>query len=230
MKMKKRNQQGWRRFLTIVGPLVLLAVPIAIYVPQYRNLAYLFWFTIASNSVIPSPYEAVMMYLGRNDAPSIVALVAALGTLIPCFIDYKAITFAFQSKRLQKVRESEYYKGVVYYFLKAPFLCIIATALAPFIPFYPIRVLSPTSGYPLKRYMLAVFIGRLPRYYMFAYMGSSLIPSSLALVGGAIIVACFILYSLVKRHVVSRNQTGQTQTIPTQIEFPIAAPLEKSAL
>ena len=94
----------------------------------------------------------------------------------------------------------------MYYFLKAPFFCIWIAALAPFIPFYIFRILSPTSGYPIKRYMSAVFLGRLPRYYVFAFMGSALLPARLLIVCALILLACIGLYLIVRNHLVHRGR------------------------
>jgi len=71
---------------------------------------------------------------------------AALGAVVPCFLDYKAINFAFEARKLRKIRESDVYRGACHYFLKAPFAVIFTAALVPIIPFYIFRVLSPTSG------------------------------------------------------------------------------------
>ena len=72
----------------------------------------------------------------------------------------------------------------------------------PFIPFYIFRVLSPTAGYQLRRYMLAIFVGRLPRYYVFALMGATLGLPTLTITLVTILGVCLILYRRVSRHLV----------------------------
>ena len=200
-------KKTWGRFVLIAGPPILVATLMVIFVPTYRNLAGLFLFTIVSNTVVPMPYEPIMIFMGRLYPPLLAATAAALGNLIACFLDYRAINYAFQNRRLQKVRDSEVYRGAVHYFLKLPFFCILFAAFAPFIPFYIFRVLSPTSGYPLVRYMVAVFLGRLPRYYLFALIGSALIPSKLLATSAIILIACMGLYILVQRHLVAKQKT-----------------------
>ena len=185
---------------------MVAAVLIAGFVPEYRNLAFLFLFTIVSNSVVPMPYEPIMVVMGALYAPILAASVAASGNVIACFLDYKAIQFAFQHRLLQKVQNSDMYQGAVHYFLKAPFVCVLVAAFAPFIPFYIFRVLSPTSDYPLPRYMTAVFLGRLPRYFFFAYLGSALLPARLLVVCALLFLACVGLYLLVRHHLVARGR------------------------
>ena len=201
-----RFSRNWHKFLIYAGPFIACAGLTIFFLPEYRNLALLFLFTIISNSVVPMPYEPVMVVMGALFPPLLVATAAACGNVIACFLDYEIIVRAFRYPRLQRVRESDMYQGAVHYFLKAPFLCILAAAFAPFIPFYIFRVLSPTSGYPLKRYMTAVFVGRLPRYYLFAFMGSVL-PARLLVVCALLLLACVGLYLLVRHHLVARGRT-----------------------
>ena len=90
---------------------MVAAVLIAGFVPEYRNLAFLFLFTIVSNSVVPMPYEPIMVVMGALYAPILAASVAASGNVIACFLDYKAIQFAFQHRLLHKVQNSDMYQG-----------------------------------------------------------------------------------------------------------------------
>lgn len=211
--------RNWRRFFLYAGPLILLACAIAAFVPKYRNLAFLFLFTIVSNSIVPMPYEPVMVVMGALYVPLLAATVAACGNILACVIDYEAIRFAFRHERLQKVQQSDMYQGAVHYFLKAPFLTIVFAAFAPFIPFYIFRVLSPTSGYPLSRYMTAVFLGRWPRYYLFAFMGSAMLPARLLVVGVVLLLACIGLYLLVRSHLIARGRIASEsfETVPESI-------------
>ena len=197
--------RDWKRFLLVAGGLSVLAGCTAYLFPAYRNLTLLFFYSIPSNSVVPVPHEPAMIFFGKLYSPLLVAFVAVVGTLLACFLDYQAINFAFQNEKINKIRQSDVYRGAIYYFLKAPFLAVLIAALAPFIPFYIFRVLSPTSGYPLKRYMAAVFFGRLPRYYLFALMGTALTLPNLILVGGGIFCICAYLCTRVKKHLATRT-------------------------
>jgi uncharacterized membrane protein YdjX (TVP38/TMEM64 family) len=135
-------------------------------------------------------------------------------------LDYKAVNFAFCNSRVAKIRESDVYKGAVHYFLKAPFFAILIAALAPFIPFYIFRVLSPSSGYPFKRYVAAVFFGRLPRYYLFALLGTSLSIPGLVMVGGGILFICIYLGTRVRRHLAAKPRQI-IQAMPNPPENPL---------
>jgi membrane protein YqaA with SNARE-associated domain len=212
--------RGWKQFFLVAGSLSLIAGIVAVALPSYRNLAFLFFYSIPSNSVIPVPHEPAIILLGKYYPPVLVAFVAVLGTMLACFLDYKTIKYAFSNARVSKIRESDVYKGAVHYFLKAPFFAILVAALAPFIPFYIFRVLSPSSGYPFKRYVVAVFFGRLPRYYLFALLGTSLSIPSLVMVGGGIFFLCIYLGTRVKRHLAA-NPRQIIQSLPKPPEIPM---------
>lgn len=208
------RKTNWRVFLIFAGPFIALAGLIALFDPAYRNLALLFLFTIAANNVIPMPYEPVMIGMGALYPPIIAATVAACGNLAACLIDYEAIGYAFRHRALQQVQRGDMYRGAVHYFLKAPFFCIAFAAFAPFIPFYIFRVLSPTSGYPIRRYMAAVFLGRWPRYYLFAFLGSALLPANLLIACALLLVVCIGLYMLVRHHLIARALKNNPPVVP----------------
>jgi uncharacterized membrane protein YdjX (TVP38/TMEM64 family) len=37
-----------------------------------------------------------------------------------------------------------------------------------------VRILAPASGYPISRYITAQIIGRLPRFYVLAWLGAAI--------------------------------------------------------
>ena len=199
-----RSGKLWGNYLRTAGVIASGVLLTCVLLPGYRDLALLFFYSIPANSVVPVPHEPAMMWFGRFYDPLLVAVVAAVGTSLACFPDYRVVNFAFRNRRIQKIRSSDAYVDAVGYFLKAPFLCVLVAAFAPFIPFYIFRVLSPSSGYSLRRYTTAVFLGRLPRYYLFALMGTALTVPNLIIVGGGILLVCTYLCTRVKRHMAGR--------------------------
>ncbi len=92
-------------------------------------------------------------------------------TIIACLLDYKVLTPAFNRTKLSKIRDVGIYQKTVKYYGKAPFATNFLAALSP-VPFYPIRILSVASGYPMWKYAAAVVSGRIPRYYILALFGA----------------------------------------------------------
>ncbi len=205
--------KNWKAFLGAAAGLFTVAGAAALLLPQYRNLSLLFFYSIPANSFVPFPHEPALVFLGRSYHPLAVAVAAVAGTLIACFVDYRAMNFAFQKPGIRRTRESDVYKGAVHYFMKAPFFAIWFAALVPFIPFYIFRILSPASGYPFQRYLVAVFLGRFPRYFFFALIGNLLNLTNLMLAGGAVFFICVLLGSKVKAAFAARHRRAE-QSVP----------------
>ncbi len=214
--MPLRLSSKWKTFLSVMGVCCAAAAPLALLFPASRPLILLFLYTIPSHSVIPLPHEPAMVLAGKMCDPLIVALVAGAATLISSFLDYETVNFIFDRTRVGDARKHRVYQGCVYYFLKAPFLSLVLAAFAPFIMFYPFRVLSPTSGYPVRRYTLAVFIGRVPRFYLEALLGHALNWTNTILVGVLVLLACWAVLLRVGRHLERRGQEMEDAELRTQ--------------
>ena len=73
-----QTSRKWRTFLFYTGPFVVAAGLVVLFLPEYRNLALLFLFTIVSNSVVPMPYEPIMVVMGALFTPLLAGAVAGL--------------------------------------------------------------------------------------------------------------------------------------------------------
>jgi len=218
--MPLRLAPRWKVFLAVMGLCCAAAAPIALLFPASRPLILLFLYTIPSHSVIPLPHEPAMVVAGKLFDPLLVALVAGVATFISSFLDYETVNFIFNRTRVGDAREHRVYQGCVHYFLKAPFASLVLAAFAPFIAFYPFRILGPTSGYPVRRYMLAVFIGRIPRFYLEALLGHALSWTNTILVGIFVLLVCWAILVCVSRHLERRGQEmeGEVRDAKFKIE------------
>lgn len=140
------------------------------YQPKYLGLTFLFFYIIPSNSFIPFPHEPAIIYYGKIFGPLLTTITAIVPTIIACVIDYAVLTPVFSRTRLSRLKETKIYRKTVFYYRKAPFFTNLFAALSP-VPFYPVRILSVASGYPLWKYTTAVVAGRAPRYYFLALFG-----------------------------------------------------------
>ena len=120
--------------------------------------------------VAPVPHEPVLVYFGKILGPGHVALVSVFGTLITEAINYHTFKYVSDARFLRRVLDSPLVSKAVSLFDRRPFVAILVGALAP-IPFYPFRFLVVLARYPLSRFLLAVFLARLPRFYLLALLG-----------------------------------------------------------
>ena len=166
----KRSPKVWVLVGTLVPALVCTLLAWVLYSPLWQLVLY-FWYSIPSNSFVYLPNEPGVLFAAAIYSPWVVAVVGGVATMIACIIDYVVVKKVFELRPVAPVKQTAIYKKAVRYFYWRPWPTIAILAVTPF-PFYPIRVLAPSSGYPLWRYTSATVIGRMCRYYLLAIGGS----------------------------------------------------------
>ena len=136
------------------------------------NLLVLFLYSFPSEFLMAVlPHEPVLIYFGKSFSPATVMAVALSSTLLVEVTNYYAIGHLFDLRAFQKIKGSPLVNKAVTLFLKAPFPALVFFAFAPII-FYPFRFLTVLSKYPARKYILAVALGRGPRFFLLALLGS----------------------------------------------------------
>ncbi|MCX7972888.1 MAG: VTT domain-containing protein [Candidatus Aminicenantes bacterium] len=145
-----------------------------------RSLLVLFLYCFPAEFIIAAvPHEPLILYFAKFYSPFIVALVSAAGTVMAEIINYTSFNYVADLRSFKKMREGKFIKKTVALFYRAPFLALLVAGFSP-IPFYPFRFLVVLARYPLKKYLLAVFLSRTPRFFFLALFGKLLrIPDSL---------------------------------------------------
>lgn len=143
------------------------------------NLLVLFLFSFPSEFLIAVlPHEPVLIYFGKFFSPATVTAVALSSTLLVEVSNYYAIHQLFDLRAFQKIKSSPLVNKFVQVFLKAPFFALWFFSLTPFI-FYPFRFLVVLAKYPAWKFLLAVVLGRGPRFFLLALLGKLIkIPDS----------------------------------------------------
>jgi uncharacterized membrane protein YdjX (TVP38/TMEM64 family) len=134
-------------------------------------IAY-FLFMCIGCTAIPLPCDAYVMALGRTYDPFTVAVVGAFGNLIAAYFEYKFVFWLFSVSKIKHyIKCNRFYKKFEKFFNKSAFLCLIITGFTP-IPFEPFRLAAIISRYNIKKYLIAILLSRLPRYYIYALTGT----------------------------------------------------------
>lgn len=164
------------------GALVLL-------LPETSGLYLFALYSMPSNSMLPVPHEPGLLYFAKYYDPLYIALAGSVGSAVAAFADYEIVERAFRVPKIASARETKLYRWSVRCLMRYPFWTIVLFAATP-LPVYVVRVLAPASGYPVGRYVAAIFLGRLPRFYAIAWVGHLLaIPTWVLLVMFALFVA-----------------------------------------
>ncbi len=166
--MKKKYQI----FIGVIIFSALVSVLIWFLLPEFKGIVWLYLYSIPSHVYISFlPHEPVLLYYGKEFNLFAAVFAATLGTLVAGFIDYETLTFVLNHNKVKKLYYDKYiYKKSVNFFYKFPFSMIIIAALTP-VPYYPFKFLSIASAYPMKKYLLALSIGRVPRYFLLIWLG-----------------------------------------------------------
>ena len=151
-------------------PAILCSVLTWAYLPGWWQLSAFFWYSIPGNSFMWLPHEPAVIYAGAIYAPALVAVVAGLATFIAAIVDHALFSRAFRSERLDSISQSRLMRVVVDLFSRWPWWTIALVAFTP-VPFYPVRVVAPMARYPMPKYVSAVVVGRVPRYFLLALGG-----------------------------------------------------------
>jgi len=193
------------RFRTIifVGELVFVAALFVIYFSSLslrssRHLWVLFLYSIPGNFLIDViPYDPAIIFFARFHEPLFIALVGVAGILASEIINYTCFKYIVDRKFFDKVLKHKFIVKLIRLYNKAPFWTMLIVAFTP-VPIYPFRFLVVMARFPLLKYLLALFLGRLPRLYLIALFGHTVILPGYAYLIIFIVLSLIMYIPLVK--------------------------------
>jgi len=130
----------------------------------------------------PLPTPQIIMDYGGIFDPIMVAMVGAIGTCVAGLIDYTVITYIFKVKKVAKLKQTKTYKYCAWFYNKVAFISLVIAGFTP-IPFDLFRFLAAATKYNRGKYVLSIFIGRAPRYYLLAKLQHLLLIPRSILIG-----------------------------------------------
>ena len=201
----RRSPTFWVLAATSVPALICTPLAKFLY-PQWWQLVGYFWYSIPASSFVYLPHEPAVIYAGAiYDAP-VVAIVGGLATIVAAIIDYFVVKKVFELPTVAPIKQTSIYKTAARYFYWRPWATIVVLSFSP-IPFYPIRILAPSSNYPLWRYVSAYVTGRVPRYYLLALGGAWMpVPTKYLILMVFSLIFTSLLFALLARRRTRANQ------------------------
>ena len=163
----------WVLVATLVPALICTVLTKILY-PEWWQLVLYFWYSIPSNTFMHLPHEPAVIYAGTIYDPWLVAVVGGISTMVASIIDYFAVKRFFQLRGVAAIKQTAFYRMTVRWFRWRPWETIVIFAIAP-LPYDPIRILAPSTNYPLVKYVTANVTGRVFLYYLLA-LGGAWIP------------------------------------------------------
>ena len=119
------------------------------------------------------PFDPAVLFFGKFHHPLIVTFLGITGVLLAEALNYSIFKYITDTKTFQKVKYNKFIQRLIELFRKAPFPALLIAAFLP-IPFYPFRFLVVMARYPLTKFLLPIFLAKVPRFYLIALFGYKL--------------------------------------------------------
>lgn len=205
------SRQQYQR-LAILATVVALAGAGALMLalPDRRSVIAYFLYAIPAHLLISVlANEPALFAAAKVAPPAVVALAGTAGCIVAAILDYALIGW-FVNHRLVRTEldDSRGFRMAQRFFSRAPFLLVLLSALLP-VPFYPVKILAIARDYPLARFVAAVVLGRLPRFYALAVVGQKAKAPGSALVSAGVALALIGGWGVWRT--VKRNRDKRTQ-------------------
>lgn len=128
------------------------------------------WAFVSNVALAVVPHEPVVLWYGARYGIWWTAVLATAGTVAAAWVDHRLFV-----PLIRKVEGTPFFaEGTVGWlrarFGRAPFAVLAVSGITP-LPFFPFKAMAFADHYPLGRYLLAVAVGRFPRYVLLAWLG-----------------------------------------------------------
>jgi len=140
---------------------------------RYQELMSYFLVMSVSCNLVPIPTYPFILYVSHDYAVWLIVLVGTIGSTISAIIEYYFIDFLMRFDRFARLKETEGYHKYIKYFDRFSFRSIMLASVLP-LPLDVIRIMAIMRRYAKWKYLTATFIGRIPRIFIFALLGSQL--------------------------------------------------------
>jgi len=165
----------WRRiglFLSIAA-LLVVAYRYRVLPARADVLLDCFLYLSVATTFTPLPALPPIVHAATQAPVFLVAAVAAAGTAVAYLLEYSALGRLMAHERLERVQRTRMFLRLAAAFDRLPFVALIVAAFLP-LPVDGVRLMAIARRYDRRRYALAAFLGRLPRYALMAGLGYGL--------------------------------------------------------
>ena len=144
---------------------------------EYDILAYLIVFGVtflaSCTIVIPAPGAAVVIAAASIWNPIIVAMVASVGSSLGELTGYYA---GYVGEKIIVNEQNPTYQRAVSWMRRYGMWTVLVIAAIPLVFFDVVGLIAGALRLPLGKFLLACWIGRIPKSFIEAYIGAGLIP------------------------------------------------------
>jgi membrane protein YqaA with SNARE-associated domain len=144
---------------------------------QYDILAYLIVFGVtflaSCTIVLPAPGAAIVIAAAGVWNPIIVAMVASVGSALGEITGYYA---GYVGEKIIVNEQNRTYQRAVSWMKRYGIWTVLVVAAIPLVLFDIVGLIAGALRLPLWKFLLACWVGRIPKSFIEAYIGAGLIP------------------------------------------------------
>jgi membrane protein YqaA with SNARE-associated domain len=172
MTITSERRRYWTAFVLALATIAVAGGVLMLVEPSATGLVLLTAYCIPTNSILPLPHEPGLLYFAQSYDPIWISLCATTASAVTSFADYALVEAWLRHPRLGAIQHARLFRWAVRWMRRWPFAIVVVFSAAP-LPISVVRILAPASSYPISRYVVAQAIGRLPRFYAVAWLGSA---------------------------------------------------------
>ncbi len=131
------------------------------------------WCHGPASPFLPATFEPVIMAYGQTHPPLLVAVSAAMISVVMEGVNYLGYGYVLRSNRLQQMRSAS--ARLTSLFQRWPFLTCLLVASTP-VPDWSARIMGAMARYSPSRYLAAFLIGRVMSFWLLASIGQRFQP------------------------------------------------------
>jgi membrane protein YqaA with SNARE-associated domain len=141
--------------------------------------------------LLPAAYEPILVGYSQFVSPVVLAVVGSITSTLVEYLNYHLYRKFLRCRSLHRALGSRPARRLTMLFSRRPFLAVWLCVLSP-LPDWGTRVLASHCGYSVRRYLAAVLLARLPRFWFLAALGFHLklgTSAAVALVATSLLIA-----------------------------------------
>lgn len=206
---------AWRRIVQASAMVALAASLVIALAPGTTTLVVFglltLWCHGPLSPLLPAAYEPVLLGYGRLYSPFMLALFGALASTGIEYVNYHLYRKLLRVESLDRALRGPQMLRLMAPFYRRPFLTVWLCVLTP-LPDWATRVLASHSGYSVRRYLTAVFLARVPRFWLLAVLGVQLELGAWVIVAMVTVSAAVTLLGWARRQSVPASTKAAAHT------------------
>src|SRR5512147_617518 len=194
--VRPRGDRRWDVFLRATALVSLIGIPVLLLVPAATPLVWLAVLSLPANSplspILPTFFEPLIIEAAKWAPVWAVTLVACAGYMYMEYLNWHVYAWVLNWDRLAGFQARPSVRWGVRLFARSPFWMVVIFAFTP-LPFWAGRALAILHRYPLRRFLAATVVGRVPRWLVYAWFGGLVSVPTWVLAAAIVVPAAIVI-------------------------------------